>query len=313
MGRAFLGALHERVGSQNGDDMSPSPTRAPDPALWARVLGESGKQSGNGLGGTGPAFNYDLAAVQVGAHLYSNGAFGTPHDDAGIYASFGHVSSAVIHDGLVTGRISAGTNRVDAASSAVYWTHYGDRGSYLDGVLQGVRFDSARSRSSENVESLSTRANGFGASLEGGWRRFALSSAFTLQPQAQLLYQHLRIDNASNDFETVQFGDVGSLAARIGVQLANTPSGAGMLAGLNWWFDVNAWHEFHAAPRTSYPTDDGDVSFRSNLQGTWWEVKFGTQGALTRHVNIYGTLGYDAGGNAGRREVGANLGVMVYW
>jgi fibronectin-binding autotransporter adhesin len=312
LSRAFLGTLHERVGDQDGF-VAPSTSSGADPLIWARVLGENGKQSGSGLGGSGPTLHYDLAAVQLGARLYGNAAFGAPHDDAGVYGSFGHVSSTVMHDGLVTGIVTAGTNHADAAAAAAYWSHYGNDGSYLDGVVQGVWFDSVRNRSSENVQSLSTGATGYGASLEGGWHRFALSPAVTLQPQAQVIYQHLRIDGASNDFEAVRFDDVGSLAARIGVQLANAPGGHGTLGGLNWWLAMSAWHEFHAAPRTTYPTDDGEVSFRSNLRGTWWQMKFGTQGQVTRHVDLYGSISYDIGGSAWRRQVGANLGVMVHW
>lgn len=312
LGRAFLGSLHDRVGSQYGDEASASSASQPDPAVWARVFGISGKQSGTGLTGNGPLFDYSLAAVQIGAHLYRNGDEGTPHDDAGIYGSFGHLSSKVTHDGLITGNITAGTNRVDAASAAVYWTHYGHDGSYVDGVLQATRYDSARITSSEDVENLSTRATGLGASFEGSWRQFDLTPALTLQPQAQVIYQHLRLDGTSNDFETVQFGNVGSLAARIGVQLANTPH-EGTLGGMNWWFALNAWHEFRASPRTTYPTDDGDVSFHSNLKGTWGEMKFGAKVQMTRRVNVYGSLSYDFSGNAGRREVGANVGVMVHW
>lgn len=279
--------------------------------MGARV-GQNGKQQGSGLGGSGPLFDYTLGGAQIGAHLYKNGADDTPHDDAGVFASFGHLSSRVTHDGLLTGNITAGTNRMDAASAAVYWTHYGHDGSYIDGVLQGVRYDSARASSSEGVQNLSTGANGWGASIEGGWHRFALSPSLALQPQAQAIYQHLRVNTASNDFETVQFGNVGSLAGRVGVQLTNT-SPAAAAGGVDWSITLNAWHEFRAAPRTTYPTDDGNVSFHSNLKGTWWELKFGGQKRITRHVKVFATFGYDAGGNAGRRQVGGNLGVVVNW
>jgi len=182
LGCAFLGSLYERIGSRDGYDASVSSACVADPLFWAPVFGENGKQSGNGITGSGPTFDYTLAAVQVGTHLYRNGATGTSHDDAGVFGSFGRVWSNVIHDDLLAGRIHAGNNNMDAVSLAAYWTHYGSDGSYLDGVVQGIWFDSARDRSSENVASLSARAKGYGASLESGWRRFTLSPDLTLQP-----------------------------------------------------------------------------------------------------------------------------------
>jgi len=271
------------------------------------VFGENGKQQGDG-----PSFDYSLAALQVGVHLYRNGADGTPHDDAGVYGSFGHLSSSVTHHGVLTGDITAGINRINAAAAAVYWTHYGRDGSYVDGVVQGTWYDSVRVSSSEAVQNLSTGAIGFGASLEGGWRRLDVSPTLALQPQAQAIYQHLRIDSASNDFETVQFGHAGSLAARVGAQLTNTSS-ATSVGGLDWSVTLNAWHEFHANSRTTYPTDDGNVSFHSDLKGTWWELKFGGQKRITQHVKLFAAFGYAAGGNAGRREIGGNAGVVMRW
>ena len=62
-----------------------------------------------------------------------------------------------------------------------------------------------------------------------------------------------------------------------------------------------------------YPTDDGNISFHSDLKGTWWELKFGAQKRITRHVKVFATFGYDAGGNAGRRQIGGNVGMVVRW
>lgn len=312
LGRAFLGSLHDRVGDEDADNTWEPSNGHANPVAWARVFGESGKQQGTGLAGNGPAFDYSLTAVQVGAHLYKSGAGDTPHDDAGVYGSFGHLSSTVTHDGLLSGDITAGSHRIDAASAAAYWTRYGHDGSYVDGVLQGTWYDSVHASSSESVQNLATGATGWGASLEGGWRRLALTPRLTLQPQAQAIYQHLRIDSARNDFETVQFGNVGSLAGRVGVQLSNVSTNAAV-GGLDWSITLNAWHEFHANPRTTYPTSDGNVSFHSDLKGTWWELKFGGQRRITRHVKIFAAFGYDAGGNAGHREIGGDVGAVVHW
>lgn len=309
-GRALIGSLHDRVGDQSASDVSSAVVGGPDPAVWARMLGESGKQSGSGLSGSGPAYDYHLAGVQIGAHLYGDGAANMSHSDAGIFASFAQLTSDVTHVGVLTGAIHAGTNRFNTGSFAGYWTYYGADGAYADAVLQGTWYTAARATPSDSEERLSTRASAVAASWEGGWRNYVLSPTFSWQPQAQVIYQHMRVDSAGNDFETVQFGAVNSLAARIGARIATTPNAN---HPLSLWIAINAWHEFLARPRTTYPTDDGDVSFRSDLKGNWWEFKLGAQGNVWRNLSMYASVYYDAGGNSGLRNVGGTLGMMLRW
>lgn len=309
-GRALIGSLHDRVGDRVAGDVPATPASGTDPAIWARILGEGGKQSGNGLDGSGPTYDYHLAGAQIGAHLYSDGAVNASHNDAGIFASFAQLTSDVTHVGTLTGTIRAGTNRFNTGSLAGYWTYYSADGAYADAVLQGTWYTAAKATPSESEERLSTRGSAIAASWEGGWRSYALSPTFSWQPQAQVIYQHIRVDDAGNDFETVQFGAVNSLAARVGARIVTTPSAD---HPLSLWAAINAWHEFLARPRTTYPTDDGDVSFRSDLKGNWWELKLGAQGNVSRNLSLYAAVYYDAGGNSGLRNVGGTLGMMLRW
>jgi len=309
-GRETIGSLFDRVGDSDG-----MPSQTTDPDVWARVLGQHGTQPGSGITGSGPAFDYNFIGMQVGTHLYSDGPAQSPHDDAGIYASFGHLHASVMHREPATGSLYAGADQVDSGAIAAYWTRYFNAGAYLDAVLQGTWYSSARASSSENVEALSTHAAGVAASVEGGWRKFAMSSNLTVQPQAQLVYQHIGVAGARNSTETVQFAADNSLAARVGVRVANVPDAQADSAWrrLGLWLTVNGWRECRARPRVTYPTNDGPVSFRSDIRGNWAEFEAGAQELMWRHVTLYGTLGYATGSSRAQHGYGFNGGVMVRW
>ena len=308
-GVTLIGTLHERVGEeeqrhgQAGQQAGPS-------GIWARVIGQDGEWDAKpgGIYRDGPSFDDNLFAVQAGMDLYRAEQNNGNHDYAGLLATVGHGHGDAIHDDLT----SAGTNRFDAYSFGGYWTHFGANGWYVDGVLQGTWYDAKAT--SHTMSDLRTNGFGFTASLEGGYP-YKLHDGWSLEPQAQVIYQTLDMDDSHDTAATVRFHDADSLTARLGARLSNTwARGEGRaFKQVTGWLVANVWHEFNADARTSFSSTDGFVPFHSDLTGSWGELEGGMSAQLSDRASLYGTLSYQKGFDRGVRAFAGNIGVRLNW
>jgi outer membrane autotransporter protein len=167
-----------------------------------------------GILGSGPKFDYDFAIFQGGHDLYRVEHPDGSRDHAGFYVAAGMGGADVTH---FTG-LTAGTDKFDAASLGGYWTHFGSSGWYLDGILQGSWYDI---KANGGLGTVKTGGTGFASSLEGGYP-FWLGRGWLIEPQAQVVYQTVGLDDAADSAAAVRFQDVDSLAARVGVRIAET-------------------------------------------------------------------------------------------
>ena len=96
---------------------------------------------------------------------------------------------------------NTGTLNLDAYSGGVYWTHYGPGGWYLDAVLQGTGYGGS---AKTVVSKLPTSGAGFISSLEAGYPiPLPLGPRFILEPQAQIIYQHVGFHDA---YDNISYG-----------------------------------------------------------------------------------------------------------
>ena len=218
-GREIIDTLHERMG---GDAQLLGPANegaAPDGA-WGRLLGHWGHRDGDAagiLGGGGPEFDYNFGALQAGLDLYRRESSDGQRDNAGIYLAIGQGSADVEHN-LLGRTFRGGEDDFRAGSVGGYWTHFGENNWYLDGVVQGTWYD-MQMTSRRGLRDGDTDGFGFAASLEGGYP-FQLGGGWLLEPQAQLVYQALDIDDFNDGAADVRYSDTDSLAGRIGVRVA---------------------------------------------------------------------------------------------
>lgn len=308
-GKALIGTLHERVGEEeqlrdgSGDGFGAS-------GVWARVIGQDGQwdAKSGGIYRDGPSFDDNMVAVQAGLDLYRDERDGGARDFAGVLASVGHGHGSVTN----YDDTSAGNDRFDSTSIGGYWTRFGAKDWYLDGVVQGTWYD-AKSTSNEQ-QSLSTHGFGATLSLEGGYP-FTFANGWSLEPQSQVIYQSLHLDNATDSSAHVQFRDSDSLAARVGGRASHTwewdQTGKPRL--LSGWFFANLWHEFKADAVTAFSSQDGNVPFHSDLGGSWWELGSGLSAQLSERTSLYATVSYDKGFNEGVKAVNGNLGMRFNW
>ncbi len=289
--RTLLDTLHERsgelgqlrgrsdVGSGSGFEGS-----------WGRLIGVDGEREGRGgIYDEGPTYDYRFFAVQMGADLLRHERDGGHIDTAGVYVTAGQAKSDVEHfDGTL-----AGDNYIEGYSLGGYWTHYWPNAAYLDGVVQATWLD-ATSNSNRPLPSLESDGWGGAISLEGGYPFGVGGSGWIIEPQAQLVYQSIDMDDGRGFNARVRFDDVTSFVARLGARAAKTwqRGDATEPRQVSGWARLSAWHDFEGEPRTEFSTATGFVAFPTDIGGTWGEFKTGLTAEVSRNLFIIASVGY---------------------
>jgi outer membrane autotransporter protein len=212
-GRTVLDTLHERVGEEEQLRMQMGlvPGGYVNGA-WGRLIGERGSVDGadDGIYSEGPSYDWEFGGFQLGMDLYRWQRESGHRDHAGVYGAIGWAETEVDHfDGT-----KAGTDRFTGYSAGGYWTHFGPNGWYVDAVVQGTWYD-AEADSESGQFDLETEGFGIATSLEGGYP-FRLGGVWIVEPQAQLIYQWIELDDADDQAAEVRFRDVESLVGRVG-------------------------------------------------------------------------------------------------
>ncbi|MDH4982783.1 autotransporter outer membrane beta-barrel domain-containing protein [Hyphomicrobium sp. D-2] len=309
-GRLMLDTLHERRGTA----VSAYAEGAPN-AAWARVIGQHGDRDGGkgGICGAGPKYDYDFWAFQGGMDLYRDGDVGTSRNHAGAFFAIGHGSGDVQH----IGDGKAGENSFMAYSWGAYWTHYTPNNAYIDTLLMGSWYDI--DAASNRIPKMQTDGGAFGASVEGGYPVYTGPGGFSIEPQAQLAYQTINLNNGSDVGAQVHFDNVNSLVVRVGVRFAQdfgTPTWlTGAPSTFTAWVRPNFWYEFLGDPKTKFSSATGFVPFAADMGGTTFEINTGFSTDIGGGAAIYANASYLVG--LGERADGnaydGKLGVKVAW
>ena len=142
-----------------------------------------------------------------------------------------------------------GTVNLDAYSAAAYWTHYGPTGWYVDAVLQGTRYGG---NASTQFAQLPTNGFGFISSLETGYPvPLPLGPRFVLEPQAQIIWQQVTLNQANDGQGPVALGSTSGPTGRIGVRGQWTIVGEN---GQVWqpYARANLWRDWGAQVTTMF-------------------------------------------------------------
>ncbi|MDH4982036.1 autotransporter outer membrane beta-barrel domain-containing protein [Hyphomicrobium sp. D-2] len=309
-GRLMLDTLHERRGTA----VSAYAEGAPN-AAWARVIGQHGDRDGGkgGIYGAGPKYDYDFWAFQGGMDLYRDGDVGTSRNHAGAFFAIGHGSGDVQH----IGDGKAGENSFMAYSWGAYWTHYTPENAYVDALLLGSWYDI--DAKSNRIPKMKTDGGAFGASLEGGYPVYSGPGGFSIEPQAQLAYQTVNLNNGSDVAAQVHFDNVNSLVGRVGVRFAQdfgTPTWlTGEPSTFTAWVRPNFWYEFLGDPKTKFSSATGFIPFAADMGGTTFEINTGFSTDIGDGTAIYANASYlvGIGEHADGNAYDGKLGVKVAW
>lgn len=327
LGLSVLGTYHDRAGEDyamlaSGSALQGYTRARPDQKerrAWGRVFGETGSQRDGASGqqahyekftDQGPRYDFDLAGFQVGMDLYRRLHDDGKRDMAGAYLAASHLTSDV--DGVLGGR--AGKVSMDGYSLGAYWTHMGKSRWYVDAVVQATLYDGIKARS-VGGETIKPNGWGFAASLEAGYP-FALKDGWTLEPQAQLIYQRIAMDGSERDsFGLIRFQDSGAVYGRLGARLAKhweRDNGREMSA----WVRANVWHSFGADAQTTFASLGGQnaVTLGTNLGGSWAQLGVGLTGQLADNLTAFVAVDYNQGlGSTKSNSVSGRIGVQYAW
>ncbi|MDX3925275.1 MAG: autotransporter outer membrane beta-barrel domain-containing protein [Shinella sp.] len=293
-----LGTFHERRGEQvllNGAGMLPT--------TWGRVFGQDIEMKWDGT--VDPGFDGNVFGFQAGQDIFGWGTEGGHQDRVGLFVSHARASGDVTGQALGWNDVETGDIDVNATSFGGYWTHIGPGNWYVDAVLMGTWFSGdATSAAGAGID---IDGSGVTASLEGGYP-IVLSDTWTLEPQAQIIWQHLSLDDAADAFSDVNFNSDNIVTGRVGARLQGE-----FLAGtttLQPYLKANIWHSFDSDQSINF----GGDAIVTEIGGTSLEVGGGIVAKITESASLFATADYTT--NLGGRKthvLEGNIGLSIKW
>ena len=182
-------------------------------------------------------------------------------------------------------------------SIALYSTWLRDNGFYVDGSL-GYDWHRGETDVSRQKTVGKLKARGWSASVETGYP-FLLQNEVRLEPQAQLTYMRLSMDDFTDQHGArVQYDSYGQTVGRVGVKVDRSWSdGRGHL--FTPWLRTNYYHGWGGSAKTRVGAESGGAShtFESGRFGQMWEVGAGATVNVKNDLAFYAEADY-------RQEVG---------
>jgi autotransporter family porin len=121
---------------------------------------------------------------------------------------------------------------------------------------------------------------GITASLEGGYP-VALSQSWTLEPQAQLIWQHLYLDDQSDTFSTVSFDDDDGVTGRLGFRpQGKYETSSGLFQP---YVKANIWHDFSGTDAVLFGPD----AITTENESTSLELGGGITHDFTKNISTF--------------------------
>jgi len=299
LGAMQLENFHARQGEQAQLDES-----GELPAAWGRVWGGHSAMS---QGGTlDPRYSGTVSGAQVGQDIYADLGAAGQRNHYGVFAGFAR-SSGEAH-GFASGMqdLAVGRLRLDAYSAGGYWTHLAPRGWYADAVLMGTayRFDPT---SRDGVQA-SAHGHALTASLESGWS-LALGHGLRIEPQAQLVWQHLALGRLDDGISSVSFRSGQAVTGRVGVRLAGT-----WQAGGTTWQPYVRLHVLRTTGADDVTTFGGLDPVGTSTRQTLGQADAGVAMSFPGGGSVYASVSY-TGNLAGERQrvVAGRVGLRWSW
>ncbi|MBY4829857.1 autotransporter outer membrane beta-barrel domain-containing protein [Burkholderia dolosa] len=303
-GFSTLGKLHERVGDVYNLGKQQPGNRD---GVWARIGGQSLDADAGRFAADERTFfaqfgkDWTLADAPDGSRTH-----------AGVTATIG-VSNASFSDMARAGSpdlsTSTGSVEMHAQSVGGYWTRYLSDGTYFDSVAQVTHYGN-RYRDSYGNEASQ---NGFGVALsqEVGKPFGIAGTPIAVEPQAQLMYQYLKLNGFNDNVSPVSGTTSNALRGRVGVRIfrPNLEAGAGGSAATPY-FTADVLHDFLSPGQTVV----GGTPFATHLSRTWYELGVGVTAGFGKSGELYANAKYARSiGGAYRRGIVGQVGYRYSW
>lgn len=326
LGLDLLGNYHDRQGEDYADWLPRSAAQSGVPsdghsgrktAMWARVFGSDGdvdyrrnsvSQQANGFARYGAAYDYETIAFQLGFDLLRKTNDKGARNIMGVYGGLGEIEARV--DAVYGG--ASGRVRLDGYHLGLYFTHKSADGTYIDAVLQGTRY---KSKAWDN-SGYQSRTDGWGyaASLEAGVP-FTLSEGWRLEPQAQIVYQQVKMDDTADALALYDYRKSDALWGRLGLRMTNQWARQSGLSNMVW-ARFNVWHDFgrDAEVRVSNLGGQSVTPLFTSLGGTWGQGQLALSSEMARNVSAFASADYNFSFDKMKSDAfGGRIGLKFVW
>lgn len=296
-GLTMVGNLHQRMGDERQGASGPRES-------WARIISTE-RDIAQG-GASAPVSHTRFNGLQVGVDLSND-----PSWRAGLYVGQLEGNSSV--RGFASGIANQSVGRTDLRSRylGAYATYRRASDLYADAVLQlGTHNYTLRPGTGA---AASADADSWLASLEVG-QPFQVGSGWQVEPQAQVVYQHLEVSDAPITNGRAQLDARASWLTRVGVRVKTSmPTGMGTLKPYG---RINVYHANGGSDISSFGATAGSTSFATRIGGTSTEASIGATLEVTPRASVYAEVGklWASGGDS-RTSGGLNgsVGLRVRW
>ncbi|MBC7729154.1 MAG: autotransporter outer membrane beta-barrel domain-containing protein [Microbacteriaceae bacterium] len=310
---AMLSNLHRRMGDEDIKMQAASTgaiTPAPVPAQrrgWARAIYSDVNVQQSGT--VNPHTKGHLDGVQAGVDLFTSetGAW-----RAGLYV--GSLDGGMNVDASAGGQYGrVGGIASSSRNLGAYATYLGQDGLYADAVLQYGRHSFNTTTLSSNA-SAGGKGTSYSASLEAG-QSFRLNDSWRIEPQAQLIRQHVRVDDMAISGTTTVHQDAEDVwVGRLGVRIkGDVTSSAGKLQPYG---RANLYRSSGGSDTASFATTAATTAITTRTGYTSGELAAGLTLKLSPTASFYGEVGKvfklgSSGGAQVRSSVQGSVGLRV--
>ena len=192
-GFTALGNLRARVGDQGRVLEGERRERTAD--AWMRVYADELDISGTRF----EAQDLQMTTVQFGTDIYTH-ASGQASTHLGLMASVGESRATLFDTARAIAGLStlAGEIETDAKGVGMYWTHFAANGAYVDLSAQALHY------TNRYRDQMLTDADqsGWGGTISAELGVvYELGADWMIEPQLQLAYQRLELDDWEHDIE----------------------------------------------------------------------------------------------------------------
>lgn len=310
MGFSQIGKLHERVSEQ---------LRGAHPApVWGRIGASQLDLQGRDRYGIDGASGF----LQFGTDLHvATDEQGQRHS-RGLTATWGWGNfdlrdASRAQNGAIVGDKRTGTARADTLALGGYSTWYTAEGGYLDlvGQLAWLR-NTYRSRDGDSAQ---THGGAIALSAEVGHPIAIGDAGWSIEPQAQMIYQRVALRDFSDGVREVRPESLDGLRGRLGARLAwneRAPRAPGTNQARTLYLTANVLHDFTSStPQIAVGRD----IVNERMGRTWAELGAGVQWALAKGGHFYTDLrvqrSFDRSGmgEPTRRSLALNVGIKTHW
>lgn len=294
-----LGTFHERQGEQSL--LTETGTL---PAGWGRVYGSDFKQSWTGT--VSPSFDGSIKGYQLGQDLYASQIRDGLLQRVGLFVGQSRLRGDVKGFSMGFEDNPSGRVKLDGDHLGAYWTLTDTTGWYVDLVAMGTRLNG--DNTSERGVKMDTHGHALSLSAEAGYP-IAVSDHWVLEPQVQLINQHIHLDSQHDGISKVAYDSQDYLTGRLGARLkgqyllSNTP--------VEPYLRVNAWRTFGGSDTVTY---DGVDRIKTDHKASTADLGVGVVAKLSPAVSVYLGADYNTQLDGNHLEgVSGNLGVRMSW